>query len=1239
MKLNPLLDKDFLVELDKIPLKEVYAEVIALNSNDEVLETIEGHVTAGTVNVDGASAVRRTCTLTIVADELNIHEYYWGLHTKFKLSLGVKNEIDDRYPDIIWFKQGTFVISNFTTSQALSNYTINIQGKDKMTLLNGEMGGMITGLTHDFGKILINNKNGDTTKEDLLLKDIIIGAVHQFANEPLFNIIINDLDDEGLELLEYRGDQPFYLLINNESQEVFNISFDGNAEYTDVSTNKLVTLSTIPVYNPLFELEQSGVVIKYTVVKDTAGNRFSVAKMEYGKTAGYRMTPLTFAGDLILNIGDPVTSMLDKIVQMLGQYEYFYDIDGKFIFQRKKTFFNSSWNNMITPQEKEYIVYYRFIPNLSLEDFNKKIYYYKDQETGEYIKATEYNQEYKYYEGITEDIIVEPSAYTSAISYSFEDGQLIASYQNNPNLANIKNDFVVWGTKKSVTGQEIPVHMRYAIDKKPSLFVNYKGVHYTTLSDIEINKLIENWYRGENPPFYVKKPNPNGLSEDWWDIFDWAEYYKLSTGDYPNRVMGEYLREGGVTFTREEMYAMFPKGSRTNEHFVGKPIYLFDVEADGTLGNTGHGTGCTAHKYKDYFIDQLGARGATAYLYKPELPVDINSYEIPKLEIHSNLDWREIIYQMAIDYRENHDEEDFYVKISTTNYGNYDRGVTGYEQYYADMEGFWRQLYDPEYVGTYEPIFISRKTYDEHPENYRFAKDKYIPCTQDMPYRASAGYYMWIADENYKFSMQLVKDLTKASYEANFKAKPEDYIQYYIIDPEEPYEIVDTLIVEPFHASREDGIGLGYYRQVDNTYEEIYIAESTYEAAPRNYWQIKSKEFLPCAKVLPFSAAKVYCNELGEAIMPRPTQEEYEKDPWKFYYKSYGYIQCKETDNYNDTITYYKLTSSPAIDEVLYAPVKILNDEIFSRNKTQYYIRETESKIFRCVELLREQEEQDKCKVKINLDTGDIVYYDWNTYVELLTNVCSLEEETLKMEGEKLGIDNSEKIAELKAYYNEKKRWDYQARAYEGILYYEQKYYECCEHRISYNPAINFYHKVDDVYDKNTGWVKEVSQNPESLNFWFDFLDENSELQKFGCHSIGNRPKGVNDNQVKAIYFRETPTVIFVDSDIWEEVDRSKLGYTYLQLPPNFVSLFSVSAQGKSAKTAIDDLIYKHACGAESITISVLPIYHLEPNTRIFVRHDESGINGEYILTRYSLNLGTGNNMSISASKAVDRLY
>jgi hypothetical protein len=39
--------------------------------------------------------------------------------------------------------------------------------------------------------------------------------------------------------------------------------------------------------------------------------------------------------------------MLDKIKNMLGDYEYFYDLDGRFVWQRKKTYINVSWNNIV----------------------------------------------------------------------------------------------------------------------------------------------------------------------------------------------------------------------------------------------------------------------------------------------------------------------------------------------------------------------------------------------------------------------------------------------------------------------------------------------------------------------------------------------------------------------------------------------------------------------------------------------------------------------------------------------------------------------------------------------------------------------------------------------------------------------------------------------------------------------------------------------------------------------------
>ena len=84
---------------------------------------------------------------------------------------------------------------------------------------------------------------------------------------------------------------------------------------------------------------------------------------------------------------------------------------------------------------------------------------------------------------------------------------------------------------------------------------------------------------------------------------------------------------------------------------------------------------------------------------------------------------------------------------------------------------------------------------------------------------------------------------------------------------------------------------------------------------------------------------------------------------------------------------------------------------------------------------------------------------------------------------------------------------------------------------------------------------------------------------------------------------------------------------------------FSISAQGKSAFDKLDNWLYTYACCTESISISALPVYYLNPNTRIFVKDTNSGIEGEYIVSRISLPLTYNGMMSISATKAVQRLY
>jgi hypothetical protein len=131
-----------------------------------------------------------------------------------------------------------------------------------------------------------------------------------------------------------------------------------------------------------------------------------------------------------------------------------------------------------------------------------------------------------------------------------------------------------------------------------------------------------------------------------------------------------------------------------------------------------------------------------------------------------------------------------------------------------------------------------------------------------------------------------------------------------------------------------------------------------------------------------------------------------------------------------------------------------------------------------------------------------------------------------------------------------------------------------------------FYSYYSDDYKY---WNKNVVEAPELLNFWIDFLDG---MDSYSIPVVGDRSKTVNDNDVSSIYFRETPNIIFTTYDKYSSSDI-KSGYTYVFLTSNLENLFTISAQGKSAKDEIDDMLYNYTYCVENITITAIPIYYL----------------------------------------------
>lgn len=391
-KYDYLNDATFLDIIDKQKIKEQYAKIIVLDWKENPLQEIQGIVTGGNINLDGKSSMRRTCNLTFFIDKeenagvTNVDNLI-SINKKIKLEIGLINTTN-QYQDYktLWFPQGTYVVINPSISHSATGATISLQLKDKMCLLNGECGGTIPASTQ-FDRYDVINEKGEYVTERPTIIQIIRELVNHFGGEQLGKIIISDIDNRIKKVMKWTGNNPVYF-IESENRMTMN----------------------------------------YNEIGDSAYQQF-----EYGEDIGYIYSDFYYPSDLIANAGDTVVTILDKIKNALGNFEYFYDIDGNFIFQEIKNYLN-------TTQAK-----------VDLERIKK------------------------------EDYLVDMSKGKTV--YNFDNSNLVTSYSNSPQFNMIKNDFVVWGIRKNANGNDIPIRYHLAIDKKPEIGNIYDCFFYEDPDD------------------------------------------------------------------------------------------------------------------------------------------------------------------------------------------------------------------------------------------------------------------------------------------------------------------------------------------------------------------------------------------------------------------------------------------------------------------------------------------------------------------------------------------------------------------------------------------------------------------------------------------------------------------------------------------------------------------------------------------------------------------------------------
>ena len=402
-----LRDKNFLKTVDRISLKEEFAKITILNWQERPIEDIQGKVSSGTLNINGNSSLRRTCNLTILIDENNSNitsvKNSLSINKKIKLDIGIKNNTSQYSEyDIIWFPLGTYIISSVSITNTNSQITsASLQLKDKMCLLNGECGGLLPASV-TFSSYDVLDANGAYQTEQPTIYTIIKYVVNYFGGEQLPKILISDVDERVRKVMKWTGSNPLYI-----------------TQYT--STTSGVQYGATTDKEQVDEALAAGTIDSYTEYKS-------------GQDVGYIYTDFIYPGELIGDAGNSVCDILDKIKSALGNYEYFYDLDGNFIFQEIKNYLNTS---------------------KSTTDLN-------DMEQNDYLI----------------DITKGKSIYT------FDDSFLISSYSNAPQYSMIKNDYIVWGMREdATTGATYPIRYHLAIDTKPQTGNTYKVFFYDDPDD------------------------------------------------------------------------------------------------------------------------------------------------------------------------------------------------------------------------------------------------------------------------------------------------------------------------------------------------------------------------------------------------------------------------------------------------------------------------------------------------------------------------------------------------------------------------------------------------------------------------------------------------------------------------------------------------------------------------------------------------------------------------------------
>ena len=1214
-----LKDAEFLKALDEMRIKEHYITLQVMNFKEEPIRMIQGIATAGTITVNGSSAVRRTINLTLVAPEnendLSNIDNIISANKKIKVELGLKNPFSNYkyYGDIIWFPLGVFIVTEATSATSATNATISIKGKDKMCMLDGTCGGVFpaTVILHE---TQVELEDGSYTIEKVPIFTIVKECVRHYGQEIEQNIIINDLDIVAKQSVNYIGSQPIWF---DEDFKLSPIISDSKPDSPEHWARKYV----------------------------------------YGQDIGYIETDFTFPGELVLSAGETVVQALDKIISVIGNYEYFYDLEGRFIFQEKKNYLN-----------------HYYTPVTELND-----YYY--------IRAFSDSKYYKIFENAKDSV----------------------SYFNAPKFDNLKNDFVVWGTQTSKDGVTKNIKYHLAVDEKPVLdlasqymwdVTNGNGEHlYYRFGADEEEYLngpeqtpVEIEFDADTKEEDILKVLNERVHKDYVNYASsessFVVYFKVLWGNqirfYKARIKYHQLEylvydERLTRDIKDEsiLIGIYIPPEKEENNLNDEPDDLINLPnpdipgvGDDSSIDSEMGVGVSITKLTWWPTGGNESSNSIA-LYNltkrsdeevDELVEELDPYfshfgSSLKDFINGGDKWGSTTYPIYPpkeddDNLQNGNEEESEEENqenSTLVEDVKNKEFTAlvircidkiYALGYTDEKGTWQEVYSlgekanlniKDLSSALKSIgekFVTRVyVFDnfnkENSKNFdSITTINLISQYAANPQKLKIGNNL--AEFNYEFNNIKVNDTIKMTSDER-KQMITQLLPFYLDNNTELVSDINAVytVGPDGKISNENNSNVtngttgsdNSNPSLDNqfpSHDKSDQTTTTYPIMPiARENEVQTLEELDDYYINALNSLKGCYNISGNNWSNQTPGDnnnssdsslDEDDDPTIILPWLDGTEMTFKVINKEQANLIYKYSQAG------YSPDNLI-EEIYNYWKNNILKKDNINKEYILQIIVSIPEEP-------QLDYGENFLYT------LLGKPCSEWREELYRQA----LLNRESAGE-QGYYDE-----------ELIAFWRTNFDTLNE---AWHQEWQDYISKDNGDNPWDGWNPAIYRDPGLLVFWLDFLDSDQLVSKYSVNQIGRRTKAITKENVKVLYKLEVPDLLFLENTgdiggiIQEQIAR---GQMCCALKKNEMKYFSSSSTGTTAFDLIREMLYNYLSYSTSVTINCIPKYYLEPNNLIYISDTKSNIQGDFFITQFTVPLTYNGTMSINTVQTLIRV-